>query len=475
MLFASTVFLFAFLPTVILVYYTVPAQSTRRGRNAILLLFSYIYYLYGAADFLPLLMLSTLVDYGLARLMETDRRRKRLWLIVSLAVNLGLLLYFKYANFFVHEVNLIAAGLGRPTLSWLEVLLPIGISFFTFQKLSYVIDVYRGEAAALGDPLDFALYVAMFPQLIAGPIVRFREIRTQLRERRESWERFYQGTTRICWGLAKKVIIAESLRRFADTIFALPPGALDTKTAWLGAVTYTLQIYFDFSGYSDMAIGLGLLFGFVLPENFKRPYSAVSITDFWRRWHISLSRWFRDYLYIPLGGNRRGSVRACLNMAVVFVLCGLWHGANWTFLAWGLYHGMFLMIERLTGLRQLPAHRWLVTRRTATLVIVTVGWVLFRAADFEQAMRFLSAMFTWRDLPLAYDLSLRLNAWDLAILFSAAMVFLLPADFSGYRVIGESRRPRSRAAALLLIFIVFPVCGLLIVSSPAAPFIYFRF
>ncbi|MGD8267998.1 MAG: MBOAT family protein [Desulfobacterales bacterium] len=475
MLFASTVFLFAFLPAVILVYYTVPLQPSRRGRNIALLLFSYVYYLYGAADFLPLLMLSTVVDYGLARRMETDRPRRRLWLVVSLVVNLGLLFYFKYANFFVHEINLIFTRLGLPALAWLDVLLPIGISFFTFQKLSYVIDVYRGEAAALRDPLDFALYVAMFPQLIAGPIVRFQEIRAQLQGRHESWERFYLGITRICWGLAKKVIIAESLRRFADTIFALPPGMLDTKTAWLGAVTYTLQIYFDFSGYSDMAIGLGLLFGFVLPENFKRPYSAISITDFWRRWHISLSRWFRDYLYIPLGGNRRGAARACLNMAVVFVLCGLWHGANWTFLAWGLYHGLFLMFERLSGLRQLPAHRWLVTRRTATLVIVTVGWVLFRAADFGQALGFLSAMFTWRDLPLAYDLSLRFNAWDLTILIGAAMVFLLPADFSGYKVLGESRTPRSWAAALVLIFIVFPVCGLLIVSSPAAPFIYFRF
>ncbi len=475
MLFASTVFLFVFLPTVILIYYTVPAQATRRGRNAILLLCSYIYYLYGAADFLPLLMLSTLVDYGLARLIESDRRYRRLWLIVSLGVNLGLLFYFKYANFFVHEANLLSARLGLPAMAWIEVVLPIGISFFTFQKLSYIIDVYRGEAAALHDPLDFALYVAMFPQLIAGPIVRFREIRLQLRGRNENGERFFQGATRICWGLAKKVIVAESLRRFADTIFTLPAGVLDTKTAWLGAVTYTLQIYFDFSGYSDMAIGLRLLFGFVLPENFKRPYSAVSITDFWRRWHISLSRWFRDYLYIPLGGNRRGTARACLNMAVVFVLCGLWHGANWTFLAWGLYHGLFLMIERLTGLRRLPAGRWMVTRRFATLIIVTVGWVLFRAADFEQATRFLTAMFTWRDLPLAYDLSLRFNSWDLAILLGAAMVFLLPAEFAGYRLLSDSGRPRSLAAALLMILIVLPLCGLLIVSSPAAPFIYFRF
>ncbi len=475
MLFASTVFLFVFLPAVILIYYSVPDQASKRGRNLVLLFFSYIYYLYGAAEFLPILILSTLADYGLAHLMTRNPQRKRLWLAVSLALNLGLLIYFKYANFFVHEIDLLRSGRGLPALGWVAVMLPIGISFFTFQELSYMIDVFRGEARALRDPLDCALYVAMFPQLIAGPIVRFRQIRAQLRTRHESQDRFFDGLTRICWGLAKKVIIAESLGRFADAVFALPPEAVDTKAAWLGAATYTLQIYFDFSGYSDMAIGLGRLFGFVLPENFQRPYSAVSITDFWRRWHISLSRWFRDYLYIPLGGNRKGTARACFNMAVVFVLCGLWHGANWTFLAWGVYHGLFLIIERLTGLRRLPTHRWVATRRVATLLIVIVGWVLFRAADFGQAALLLRAMFTWQDLPLAYELSLQFNPWDLGVLMVAAAVFVLPAEFSGYRSLIVSARPRPTFAAVLLVVIVFPLCGLLIVSSPAAPFIYFRF
>lgn len=475
MLFASTVFLFIFLPAVILIYYGMPNQAAKRGRNLVLLLGSYIYYLYGAAEFLPILMASTLADYGLAHLMAGDPRRKRLWLVFSLAINLGLLVYFKYANFMVHEIDLLRSRAGLPALAWTEVMLPIGISFFTFQKLSYVIDVFRGEARPLRDPLDFALYVAMFPQLIAGPIVRFREIRAQLRSRREGLDRFFEGLTRVCWGLAKKVIIAESLGRLADAVFALPPEAVDTKTAWLGAVTYTLQIYFDFSGYSDMAIGLGRLFGFDLPENFRRPYSAVSITDFWRRWHISLSRWFRDYLYIPLGGNRRGTARACFNMAVVFVLCGLWHGANWTFLAWGVYHGLFLIVERLTGLRRLPAHRWVITRRVVTLLVVTVGWVLFRAADFEQAAQLVRAMFTWTDLPLTYALSLHFNPWDLGVLALAAVVFALPAEYSGYRGLIASSRPRPSFAAVLLVVVIFPLCGLLIVSSPAAPFIYFRF
>ncbi len=283
MIFASTVFLFIFLPAVVLVYYAVPNQASKRGRNLILLFFSYIYYLYGAADFLPILLLSTLADFGLAHLIARDQGRKRLWLALSLALNLGLLVYFKYANFFVHEFDLLRSRLGLPAIVWVEVMLPIGISFFTFQKLSYVIDVFRGEVRVLRDPLDFALYVAMFPQLIAGPIVRFRQIRSQLRTRHETPDRFFEGLTRISWGLAKKVIIAESLGRFADAVFALPPGAVDTKTAWLGALTYTLQIYFDFSGYSDIAIGLGRLFGFVLPENsavgrLSLPESSMVVT-----------------------------------------------------------------------------------------------------------------------------------------------------------------------------------------------------
>lgn len=475
MIFSSIAFLFVFLPALILVYYTVPDQPTKRGRNLVFLAFSYLYYLYGAASFLPLLLLSTLGDFGLARLMEADHRRKRLWLVLSLVLNLGLLGYFKYANFFVHEMGLLRTYYGMSAPTWVDVMLPIGISFFTFQKLSYMIDVYRGETVALRDPLDFALYVAMFPQLIAGPIVRFRTLRDQLRGRCESWDRFYGGVVRISWGLAKKVIVAETCGRFADTIFALPPALLDTKTAWLGAVAYTLQIYFDFSGYSDMAIGLGLLFGFVLPENFNRPYSALSITDFWRRWHITLGRWFRDYLYIPLGGNRHGATRACLNMTVVFILCGLWHGANWTFLAWGLFHGLFLIIERVSGLRHLAADRWVITRRATTLLIVIVGWVLFRAADFGQAAGYLSTMFTWRDLPLAYDVSLRLNPWDFGILISAAAVVFLPPDVSGVRLVAARRHPRPTVAAVMLLLVVVPLCGFLIISSPAAPFIYFRF
>ena len=299
MVFSSTFFLFGFLPAVIIFYYAQGILFPRRLRNTVLLFFSYLFYLYGAAGFLVILILSSLADYMLGRLIHYKPRLKLVWLCFSLLINIGLLAYFKYANFFVAELNSIFINFRIVPLEWKDVILPIGISFFTFQKLSYIIDVYREESPALDNVIDFALYIAMFPQLIAGPIVRFSTISRQLRGRRESWDIFYMGTVRFCWGLAKKVMIANACGQVADVIFGLDLELLDTKVAWLGSMAYTLQIYFDFSAYSDMAIGLGMLFGFKFPENFNRPYSAVSVTDFWRRWHITLSRWFRDYLYIP--------------------------------------------------------------------------------------------------------------------------------------------------------------------------------
>jgi alginate O-acetyltransferase complex protein AlgI len=430
MVFSSTFFLFAFLPAVIIFYFGQQFLFANKLRNAVLLLFSYLFYLYGAAGFLLILILSTSADYELGRLIERKIKYKRLWLCFSLLLNLGLLVYFKYANFFIGQLNSLLSGLKIAPIEWSAVILPIGISFFTFQKLSYIIDVYRGKSRALENALDFALYVAMFPQLIAGPIVRFGQISRQLKERRESWDNFFNGTMRFCWGLAKKVIIANSCSQITDIIFGLDPQLLDTKTAWLGAIAYTLQIYFDFSAYSDMAIGLGMLFGFSLPENFNRPYSAVCITDFWRRWHITLSRWFRDYLYIPLGGNRRGIARACLNTALVSVFCGLWHGANWTFLFWGIYHGLFLIGERVTGIRDLSPQKHCVIRRLVTLIIVIVGWVIFRAENLSQAIGFLGTMFTVSDLPISYELIRVLNFRNVFFMLAALSVFFLPGNFS---------------------------------------------
>jgi alginate O-acetyltransferase complex protein AlgI len=444
-------------------------------RNAVLLIFSYLFYLYGAAGFLLLLLLSTLTDYLLGLLIDRLHRHKKLWLCLSVVINLGFLIYFKYANFFVAELNSALVFFQYLPIEWKEVIFPIGISFFTFKKLSYIIDVYRGESPAMKNIVDFALYIAIFPQLIAGPIVRYGYFRSQLMDRRESWNNFYNGILRFCWGLAKKVMIANSCGQIADVIFNLNVELLDTKVAWLGAIAYTLQIYFDFSAYSDMAIGLGMLFGFKTPENFKRPYSALNITDFWRRWHITLSQWFRDYLYIPLGGNRRGIARACLNMAIVIILCGFWHGANWTFLLWGIYHAVFLILERVTGARRIPPEKFRALRRAITLFIVTVGWVIFRSENISQAFGFLETMFTASDLTLSYELIRSLNYRNILFLMTALMVFFLPGDFSGIKMLIERKDPVALTAGVLLILLLFPYCAAMIAGGGSSTFIYYRF
>jgi len=365
--------------------------------------------------------------------------------------------------------------LGIDLSGWEAVALPIGISFFTFQKLSYTIDVYRGRCKAMANLVDFAMYVALFPQLVAGPIVRFRDIRDQINRREESWQDFYAGAIRFCWGLGKKVILADTCGRIADLIFGLPSGALDTKSSWLGALAYTLQIYLDFSAYSDMAIGLGMLFGFRFLENFNRPYSAVSLTDFWRRWHISLSSWFRDYLYIPLGGSRRGTARTYLNLTIVFLLCGLWHGANWTFVIWGAYHGLFLVIERITGLRWVADDRFYALRRVATLLLVVCGWVIFRCDHLDLAARFFTAMFTLTDHALPAAIVNLLDLKNTLLLLIAAAALVLPSgsmdiDFQ------LAHRPRLAAGAGIVLFgLLLPWCAAVLAAGGQNPFIYYRF
>jgi alginate O-acetyltransferase complex protein AlgI len=307
------------------------------------------------------------------------------------ALNIGTLVFFKYANFAVDNLNLLLAWIHLAPVHCERVRLPIGISFFTFHALSYVMDIYRGKAAAARNPRDVALYIFFFPQLIAGPILRWSAIAPQIARRVVSREGFAEGVRRFVGGLAKKMIIANVVAVPADQIFALSGAELTPALAWLGAACYTLQIYFDFSGYSDMAVGLGKMFGFQFLENFDFPYISQSIKEFWRRWHISLSTWFRDYLYFPLGGNRRGEWRTCLNLVIVFFLCGLWHGASWTFVVWGLYHGFFLVLERtrfggwVAGMPRLLRHGY-------ALVVVMAGWVLFRADTFGHAITFLANM-----------------------------------------------------------------------------------
>ena len=476
MLFATTIFLLFFLPATIGSYYIEKSFFGNRFRNIVLLLFSYLFYAYGAAEFVFILFFSTVSDYLIGLALRESKYHRKWWVGISTILNLGLITYFKYANFVVTEItNWIAAmGVDAPQ-DWVAVALPIGISFFTFQKMSYIIDIYRRQAEPITRFVDFALYVAMFPQLIAGPIVRFKDISGQLKLRTETWERFYLGAMRFCWGLSKKVFIADACGQIADAVFELNMGALDTKSAWLGAAAYTLQIYFDFSAYSDMAIGLARLFGFELRENFNRPNAAVSMTDFWRRWHISLSTWFRDYLYIPLGGNRKGTARTAFNLLLVFTLCGLWHGANWTFVVWGLYHGFFLGIERLTGIRNLPQHRWIVPRRAVTFLLVMFGWVLFRSENIASAIAFVQTMVIPSDLPLAFDVYEVLHHRNILFMAIAAAGTLGASRLPTIESIMRCEGPLRAIVSMTLLFIMLPYCAGTMMAGGSHPFIYFRF
>ena len=384
MVFSSIAFIFYFLPLFFLFYYL----ADKRFKNAVILCGSILFYSFGAPRFIFVILGTTFIDFYLVRLMAATGRKqlKVLLLCISLAINLGLLFYFKYSNFFVDNLNTILQHAGVKTLSWTKLVLPIGISFYTFETITYVVDVYRGIHKPLRNFWDYQLYIILFPKLIAGPIIRYHDFAGQIYDHTlfETTENRLRGIYRFFIGLGKKVLIANVLGASADAIFNLPHDQLSTTTAWYGALSYTFQIYFDFSGYSDMAIGLGLMMGFRFPENFNNPYTAVSITDFWRRWHITLGAWMRNYLYIPLGGNRVNSkLRLYFNLWLVFLLSGLWHGAAWGFIIWGAYHGFFLVMERLF------LGKWLARLGKAAFIytfgVVMVGWVFFRLEYFHYA------------------------------------------------------------------------------------------
>jgi len=407
MVFSSTIFLFLFLPITLLVYLVVG----RRIRNLVLLAASLAFYAWGENIYVLLMLCSILINYVFGLLI--DRAQKggssgKGALVCAVAANLGLLCFFKYANFIVANLNAVLIKLQLDPVTLQEVHLPIGISFFTFQALSYVIDLYRRESQVQKNPINIALYISLFPQLIAGPIVRYHDISTQITLRMTSFEDFSYGIRRFIIGLGKKVLLANVLGRTADYIFSLPPERIPATLAWLGAVSYTLQIYYDFSGYSDMAIGLGRMFGFRFLENFNYPYISSSIREFWRRWHISLSSWFKDYLYIPLGGSRGGAARTYMNLVIVFFLCGLWHGASWTFVGWGLYHGCFLVLERIRPGRFLLNFMPTAIQHLYVMLVVIVGWVFFRADTFGYALAYLGAMVNF-STPALYNSQIFLN------------------------------------------------------------------
>ncbi len=477
MVFSSEVFLFAFLPAALALYFLAPGD---RPRNMVLVACSLVFYAWGGAPFVLLVVGSALVNYGfglaLSRLPGDGTRERRLVLAAAVTFDLAILVWFKYAGFLADNLTFITGGAIGRSVALSQVYLPLGISFFTFHAISYVVDVYRRTSEARKNPLEVVLYFVFFPQLIAGPIIRYKDIAAQLSHREVTLEGFAYGVRRFVVGLGKKVLVANTLGATVDHVFNTPAADVSLPLAWFALAAYTLQIYFDFSGYSDMAIGMARMFGFRFLENFDFPYVAGSIQEFWRRWHISLSRWFRDYLYVSLGGNRVSPWRVYLNLVIVFFLCGLWHGAKWTFVVWGLIHGTFLVLERVGALRRITALP--VVRHVYVLAVVMFAWVFFRADSFGYALAYLRALVQQAPSP-------RLGFWatvDHETLLAFAIGCVLATPFIARRVeaaLDEGswwHRIAVRAAALPAgLALIFVAAVTKLAAGTYNPFIYFRF
>ena len=461
MLFSGIPFLFYFLPLVILIYFLVPF----RFKNTVLLLSSLVFYAWGEPKYVALMFATILLFWvcGLAIEKANTQGKKKLWLTLSVVISLGLLAIFKYADFFVGSFNQVT-GLSVPLL---KLALPIGISFYTFQCLSYTIDVYRGNTQAQKNIISFGAYVVLFPQLIAGPIVRYTDVARELESRQHSRENFYIGLRRFIIGLAKKVLLANQLGELTELF--RQSGEKSVVFYWMYAVAFTLHIYFDFSGYSDMAIGLGRIFGFRFPENFDHPYLSKSVTEFWRRWHMTLGGWFRDYVYIPLGGNRVSKGRWIFNIFVVWALTGLWHGAAWNFVLWGLLYAVFLLLERLIpGIKKLPA----AAKHIYTMLIVIIGFVLFNAADLSQALTDIGGMFGLQGVPFINQVTLYyLRSYGIVLI--AGMVGSTPLVRNCAQKI--SVKTASAVAEPVILTALLLICTAYLVDGSFNPFLYFRF
>ncbi|MCR4789360.1 MAG: MBOAT family protein [Lachnospiraceae bacterium] len=468
MVFSSAIFLLVFLPVVFISNF-IAKTVKKEASNYLLLLASLIFYAWGEPYLVILMIISILINWGVGVILtKTEGKTRAFALAVGVIADLSMLGYYKYAGFFVRTVNGI---IGKDLLPAVDIALPIGISFFTFQAISYIADVFRGETEASKKPVNVALYISFFPQLIAGPIVKYRDINRQIDDRSITFEGVSDGFKRFIYGLGKKVLIANVLGACVDKIYGYDITQLDAKTAWIGALCYTFQIYYDFSGYSDMAIGLGKMFGFSFLENFRYPYLSHSISEFWRRWHISLGSWFREYVYIPLGGNKKGTRRTYLNLVIVFFLTGLWHGADLSFIIWGLYHGFFSIIERLGFKKFLEKSK--VISVIYTFLIVNFGWVLFRADDTLTGIRYLTRMLLpWRHADLSIDI------WDYSsvrtyIIFAAAVIGMGFFD----RFVPQKIKDRWSGSVTEAIYCV--IILLLSLAAIAAdtynPFIYFQF
>lgn len=477
MSFASPLFLWFFTPAVLAGVLICP----RSWRNGIVAVASLVFYAAGAGPSTLLLLGTMVVNFLAGPALEPNewdlspRRRQRL-LTSVIVFDVAVLAIWKYAGFATQQLDGFARLLGGD-FPVTHLALPIGISFFTFHHISYVVDIYRGDRPALRKPVSFVTYIAMFPQLIAGPIVRYRELADQLPQlRTHPLDDIAAGFPRFALGLCKKVIVADSLNPLVQACFDTPSGSQTFAVAWLGAITYTLQLYFDFSGYSDMAIGLARMLGFRLPENFARPYSSVTITEFWRRWHMSLSRWFRDYVYIPLGGNRRGAARTYRNLIIVFALTGFWHGANWTFLIWGLYHGALLIIERGFHLDVSPhGRRALIARRALTTVLVIIGWVIFRAADLPHALAMIGHMLLPDFSGLTDVVSAALTNQRLVILLAALAILFLPAHPVTGPLLESSRTTPAKVLRVGVMTVGLLYSAILVATGTFSPFLYYQF
>lgn len=470
MVFSSNLFLFGFLPVFLAGLFVTPVKY----RNVFILLASLVFYSAGSGSLVWILAFSITWNYFVAHAIVRKQSRAILWL--GVAANLSVLAYFKYANFFVQEVSARLSDIGLAgDHSVLSIALPIGISFYTFQAISYLVDVYRKTTEPSDSIIGFGMYLANFPQLIAGPIVRYSDIQKSIKHRPITLSGFTEGIYRFCVGLGKKVLIADAMGEVADLIFGLPAGELTTSLAWLGVTAYTLQIYFDFSGYSDMAIGLGKMMGFTFPENFNQPYRARNITEFWRRWHITLSSWFRDYLYIPLGGNRAGAARTSFNLFLVFFFCGLWHGAAYTFIAWGLFHGILLTAERLFD-RRFGFKPKGIPGVVVSILLVMISWVIFRSDTLADSGTYLLAMAgLGKGSETYFGLGYYLTNDRLFVLCIGWLIALAP-----FEKLNASRVNSLTPAVLDLGKKAVSIGLLLLVSIDLAgkafnPFIYFRF
>lgn len=473
MVFSSTVFLFGFLPLLLGLYFL----AAPKYRNYVLLVFSLVFYGWGGPAYLLLMLVVVSMDYIFAMAIDFvgDRQRiRKLCVALAVIANIGVLGYYKYTNFLIDNIN----HLVGTDIKYARIVLPIGISFFTFQAMSYVIDVYRKDVKAQKNPFYVMLYVALFPQLVAGPIVRYKTVENEIVNRKIGIEDFADGLERFIIGFAKKIIIANNVGALADKIFGLT-SSVDMLLAWLGAIAYTLQIYFDFSAYSDMAIGLGRIFGFHFEENFNFPYIAKSVGDFWRRWHISLTTWFRDYIYIPLGGNRKGQKRMYVNMFIIWLLTGIWHGAEWNFILWGLYYFVFQALEKLflgNLLEKIPK----IIRHIYALFIIIIGWVIFRCDDgLGHLLSYMKSLFSFSITSKGVEMAqVYLNKYGIYIVLG--IIFSIPfyrflKEKIGNKVVTSKMKPVFAAGGYLFLLGLFFVSVLFLINSTYNPFIYFRF